>query len=168
MDIHTKIFLYLLHLLGKKKVKKLNIITCNLHSTSVNSKIDYSSKFVSHLLKQIYISDDSKKNINNYDLQSRIESRILDEFDLFFSNNVNKYRMGGINTDALGASIIKYIFDKESILKFYIDKLQTSYLKNKYTKKDEIFIGLIINTVYKSFLFELCLVHFLLVYTYQN
>ena len=49
-------------------------------------------------------------------------------------------------------------------MKHSIDKLQSSYLKNKYTRKEEIFIGHIINT----FFLNLCLVHFLLVYTYQN
>ena len=58
----------------------------NFYSTEYETRIDYSSKFVSHLLKQLYISEDSEKN--NYDLQRRIESIILDEFDLFFSNNV--------------------------------------------------------------------------------
>jgi len=53
-------------------------------------------------------------------------------------------------------------------LKHSIDKLQSSYFKNKYTRKEEIFIGHIINTLDKTFFLNLCLVHFLLVYTYQN
>jgi hypothetical protein len=84
-----------------------------------DSRLDYSSKFVSHLLKQLYISEDSNKNINNYDLQRRIESIILDEFDLFFSNNVHKYSMGGIKTDILGPKLIKYISEKEDFPNYY-------------------------------------------------
>ncbi len=134
---------------------------------STNSTKDYSSKFITHLLKLLY-SDNNTKYYNNFELQKSIESIIIDEYDLFFSNNAYKYTIGGIDRNILGGSLTKYVSSKEELLTFYIDKLKKSYSENKYSREEEIFIGNIINKLDSKFILNLCLVHYLLVYTYQK
>lgn len=77
--------------------------------------------------------------------------------------------------ELLSHSLKKYILEKETSILHYIKKLylsQTesipSYLDYKGSKNDKYLYGLIITTVSQDYIYNLCLFHFLVVYTYQN
>lgn len=112
-----------------------------LSKNNVSEK-NLGSKFVTHLLSIIYINEESKKVYDNYTLQKRIESITIDEFDIMFSNNVNKYTIGGINTSILGSKLVNYINSKQETLELSIDRLKKYYLEKKILtkQKEEMFI----------------------------
>jgi hypothetical protein len=95
---------------------------------------------------------------------------VIGELDLLFSDNENQYILGGINTSMVidDFNLSKYIIDKEDTIKLYINKLQAFYRENKITRTDQILMKEIINTIDNDFIINLCLLHFLLIYTYQN
>ena len=76
--------------------------------------------------------------------------------------------MGGVNTKLLAPILIKYIVDKEPLVKFYIGKLLDSFNNNKITRANQLFFKEIFKNIDKKYISNLCLLHFLLVYTYQN
>ncbi len=134
----------------------------------MESSSDKTSKFVAHLLNSFKISD----SCSNEENQKRIETIIIDEFDSVFSNNKTKYIVGGVNTDLLNTLLNKYIISKETDLRFYISNLIDSskdFLKDdKTTRLDKALKAKVIISNDKDLIFNLCLLHFLLIYTYQN
>ena len=68
----------------------------------------FTSKFVDHLLK--ILESPSSPLINNEESQIRIESMILDEFDILFSDNKSKYLSGGIKRESF--NLVKFAFNK--------------------------------------------------------
>lgn len=131
-------------------------------------KSDHMSKFIYHLLDKFYINSIGVGKLNNEEFQRRIETLIINEFDDFFSNNTKDYIMGGVNMNILSPSLTKYILSKEGVLKDYIIKFKKHYKETTTIRKDQLFIRDILSIVDKEFLHNLCLVHFLMIYTYQN
>lgn len=67
----------------------------------------------------------------------------------------------------------KYILDKKSLLDLYIGKLTGNIkeeIKVSYnnTKYDKVLINNIITTIEPDYIYNLCLHHFLIIYTYEN
>lgn len=102
-----------------------------------------------------------------------MESIILDEFETIFIPNKTKFLVGGVNIDNLNPILNKYILDKKPLLDIYIGKLTGNIKKelkvsDKNTKYDKIFINTIISTIDPDYIYNLCLHHFLIIYTYEN
>lgn len=135
---------------------------------SVESYSDMTSKFVAHLLNSFKISD----SCSNEENKKCIETIIIDEFDSVFSNNKTKYIVGGVNTDLLNTVLNKYIISKETDLRLYISNLIASsedFLKDdKTTRLDKALKAKVIISIDEDLIYNLCLLHFLLIYTYQN
>jgi hypothetical protein len=89
---------------------------------------DYTSKFVARLLTVFNTAGDQL--ISNEESKKHIESIILDEFDLAFSNNKNKFIVKGVNMELLSNSLKKYILEKEPSIIHYIKKLYLSQTKS--------------------------------------
>ena len=149
-----------------KRSKYASLATENPH--------DLSHKFVSRLLNAF--SDPNNILINNQESQIIIENIIFDEYEALFSGNTSKYIVGGINTEILGPILSKYLLEKDLVLKKYIDNLLTQQAevltnvdklsgKNKF---DSILTAKVITSLDKKFIHNLCLYHFLVVYSYQN
>jgi hypothetical protein len=144
-------------------------------SMSKNSIVDsnekfyanYTSKFMKHLLDLLFENNDGNKNISLVEIQKRIELLIINEFDAFYSDNQVKY-VGGITSNTLVPSFIKYILYKEDSVRENLKKLKARYKKIKTIRKDELFKGDIYSVVDTRYLVNLCLSQFLLVYTYQD
>lgn len=134
-----------------------------------NSKVknNYYSRFLEQLLSKLNKLSHQSEFINNEDTQKSIERLILDEFELFSSNNKGYYISGIINTDLLGPLLSKYIIGKLDYLKKYTNNLKNINLRSN-TRKDKIFMNNILYIVNIDFLINLCLTHFILVYIYQN
>jgi len=97
---------------------------------------------------------------------------IFDEHDYIFSGNISRY-VGGINTQLLNPIVSKYVLDKKPLLYKYIDNLLLEQIdilnKTEVTKKaDYTFIATIISSFDQSYIRNLCIYYFLLVYTYQD
>lgn len=142
--------------------------------SAIDTTHDLSHKFVSCVLNAL--SDPNNVLVNNPESQLIIENIIFDEYEDLFSRNTTKYIVGGINTDILGPMLSKYLMDKELVLNKYIDNLLTQQAqvltkidklsdKNKF---ESILIAKVIISIGKKFIHNLCLYHFLVVYSYQN
>ena len=147
--------------MGRKKINKLDLLDNNVN------KSNYHSKFLEHLLSKLNKLAHQNGYINNADTQKSIESLIMDEFDIFSSNNKSYYIAGVINTELLGPLLSKYIIDRIDLLNSYVDKLQSINLRSN-TRKDKVFMNNIVVTVDRDFILNLCFAHFILVYIYQN
>jgi hypothetical protein len=128
---------------------------------------NYTSKFMKHLLDVLFENNEGNENISLVEIQKRIELLIINEFDIFYSDNQVKY-IGGITSNTLVPSFIKYILGKEDSVRESLKKLKDRYKKIKTIRKDELFKAEIYSVVDTKYLVNLCLSQFLLVYTYQE
>jgi hypothetical protein len=133
---------------------------------SVNG--DYTSKFMNHLLDSLYLNYGDGDKISNEEIQKRMESIILNEFDVFYSNNKLNYSKNGINHDILVPPFIKYLLEKEELIKDNIVIFKKFYKDKKSSRLDQMFIAEILSVVNSAFISNVCMSHFLLVYTYQK
>lgn len=139
-------------------------------SQSDPKKKNFSSKFVSTLLNSL--NDPKHILINDEESQINIENILFDEYESIFRDKP-KNMVAGINTEILGPILSKYTLGKLDIFNRYIDNLyneQLEILKNEKIKNkyDIILMANIIKSLGKGSILNICLYHFLLVYTYQN
>lgn len=137
------------------------------NSDKDNFTSPYTSSFINHLLDQLFLSNEGNKDISYNEIQKRIEMIIINQYDVFYSNNKQNYA-GAVYSEIMVPSFIKYIIGKEDLVKLYIKRLKDSYKSKKTIRKDQLFIADILSVVDNDFIVNLCLSQYLLIYTYQN
>lgn len=128
----------------------------------------YTSNFMMHLMDKLYIDYKTNDILVNQDIQRKIELMIMDEYEVFFKNNKVLHLQGNIDVEKLVPKLIKFIMNKEDLLRSYIRNLKSSYETIKTTRDDKLFIRHVLQVVDEDFILNVCLTHFLLVYTHQN
>lgn len=125
-----------------------------------------------HILTRILediVVESISKNKSLEEKQVAIENAVLNQFEEYL-NKYKGYSIAGINTGALTRKIREYLIDHEEDLlklienmKKYINTTPSKKLETKLTNIKEI-----ISIVDDSFLLNLCLLHFLMIVTYQD
>jgi hypothetical protein len=110
---------------------------------------------------------------NDENSQRAIENIVFEDYEFNYSANSAKYIRGGINTQILNPMLNKMILDKSEIIKVYINNLlneQNEVLNNpnNVDKFGDIIKAKIITSFSVTSLFDICITHFLLIYTYQD
>lgn len=110
---------------------------------------------------------------NNEDSQKSIENIVFDDYEYYYSPNSTKYMIGGINSEILTPMLKNLIMDKTVTIKSYANNLlneQKQVLNNtKYANKfDDIIKANVTTSFDVDGLFNICITHFLLIYTYQD
>ena len=97
-----------------------------------------------------------------------IEDLVFNEYSEVFKD-YKGYDVGGINTYLLPTKLKKYIIDKTTLLNNKIKDLKNFYSDDSIRKnnKDKS-IAPVINELDNDFIYNLCLLHFILVSSYQN
>ena len=104
--------------------------------------------------------------ISHEETQQCIEFFIMDEYKLHSNSS---FILGGINTDTINTHLKKFILDNLDSLDTYTCKMKDYYQNNnKLDKTSQIFIRDVINKLSVDYLKDLCMSHFLLIYTHQN
>lgn len=110
---------------------------------------------------------------NDENSQKAIENIVFEDYEFNYSTNSTKYISGGINTQILTPMLNKTIHDKSDIIKVYINNLlneQNEVLNNpnNVDKFGDIIKAKIITSFNVDSLFNICITHFLLIYTYKD
>lgn len=125
----------------------------------------FSSNLLSHLLEKLYTNDDGI--VTNETIQRDIENLILNEYDVFYSNNKREYMSSAIN-DKLVPNLLKYMMEKEVEFYKHIKRLKNYHLDNDdYTKSGKL-IKNIFTVVDEKFMVNVCLSHLFLVHVYDG
>lgn len=104
---------------------------------------------------------------NNYiATQKYIEETLYDSFKEIFITSNKGFLVNGINKDFLSPSLHKYIMDKTPEMLVYIRKLIS--LKINSSNKEDLFYQEVLHSLNEKFIYNLCLVTFLQVYTNQR
>lgn len=138
---------------------------------SVRNTSNSTSNPVSVILKSLNDPQNVFKNDENS--QRSIENIVFEDYEFNYSANSTKYISGGINTQILSPMLNKMIYDKTDIIKVYINNLlkeQNEVLNNpnNVNKFNDIIKAKILTSFNVDSLFNICLTHFLLIYTYQD
>ena len=158
----------------RKNKNMLSYITfktfATVKSSPNTSPINHRSKFVAHMLN--YLESPDKPLISNEESQLHIESSILEQFDELFSTNSEKYILGGINKELLNYHLGKYFEDRRNILLPYINnfiKVHNNILiDKKRVRPDKVLRANIVVSAGENFILNLCFLHFIYIYSYQN
>lgn len=148
-----------------------NNIRTQSKSLSVTNVTNSNNNFASVILKSL----NDPKNVfrNDENSQRAIENIVFEDYEFNYSANSAKYIRGGINTQILNPMLNKMILDKSEIIKVYINNLlneQNEVLNNpnNVDKFGDIIKAKIITSFSVTSLFDICITHFLLIYTYQD
>jgi hypothetical protein len=130
----------------------------NYYSTSV-TKIK--QNFLCNVLNKLNIS-----NYNNDEATQRyIEKVLYYSFEEVFLLKDKEVLIGGINKDLLDKNLHQYIINKTPELLEYINKLLNP---DKPGKDKDLFLNEVLSRLNKDFVYNLCLVNFLQIYTNQH
>jgi hypothetical protein len=124
---------------------------------------------LSKILHSVY-TNNAKNYVSNEVNQIAIEELVFDQYATLFTN-YKGYSMGDINTSLLTGRLKEYILDKGDELTTRVKDLQEYYVNidNKSNKKKEdIFIGSVVSSLDTNFILNLCLLHFIIISSYQN
>ena len=120
------------------------------------------------ILNTLFINNVNKQYISNQESQIGIQHIVFNHYEVLFKN-YKGYDLGGINTYLLSTKIKSYILEKNpelnsKVLDFKNFSLENSVRKKKLDKD----IAPVINELDINFIYNLCLLHFIIIFSYQN
>jgi hypothetical protein len=145
--------------LGKSLISQTNLIhggaQYRFNSKTTDSK-------VRSVLSQLKIVDYK----NDFSTQKYIENTLYENFESIFVKSNKGVIINGIDKDLLGVVLHKYITDMTPYLIVYIGKLLE--VQNNSSDKEALLYNEILKCLDEKFLYNLCLITFLQVYTNQH
>ena len=126
------------------------------------------NNMLGNILNSLYINNINKEYISNQESQKAIEGLVFDQYAELFKD-YKGYTVAGINVYSLSSKIKKFMLDKSTELNTKIMDLKNFSLDNSFGKKKwDKEISPVINDLDVDFIYNLCLLHFIIISSYQN
>lgn len=125
------------------------------------------NNILGNILNSLFTNHVNKEYISNEQSQKAIETLLFDQYELLFKN-YKGYSVSGINTDLISPRLKSFLIEKNDDLVTRIKDFKEFCLSPDKKKTQHSDVSFIINELDLNFILNLCLLHFIIISTYQD